>query len=35
VYLQVQDNMQSKGGYEFRTDVTVERKLTDLKPDAS
>ncbi|XP_078487459.1 CDC42 small effector protein 2 [Ciona intestinalis] len=32
---EMQDNMQSKGGYEFRTEVTVERKLAEVKRDAS
>ena len=35
MFLKVQENMQSKGGYEFSTEVNVERNLTDIKKDAS
>ncbi|XP_076825640.1 CDC42 small effector protein 2-like [Clavelina lepadiformis] len=31
----VQENMKSKGGYEFSTEVKVERTLTDVVKDAS
>jgi len=28
--VQVQENMQSKGGYEYSTEVKVERHLTEV-----
>jgi len=31
----VQQNMQSKGGYEFKSDVNVERRLIQISPNLS
>nr|XP_039269298.1 CDC42 small effector protein 2-like [Styela clava] len=31
----MQDHMQSKGGYEEKSDVNVQRKLDDVRPEGS
>lgn len=32
---EVQDNMQSKGGYEYKSQVNIERKLCDVQREDS